>query len=380
MISKTALQPLVERTPVPGSPVLSIYLDTDQSKAANLHRKFEASFKAMLRSIEAGLQEDQGQAFSADAELARQYVSDYRPRGKGLVLFCDDSESFFWSRELRVPVRNTARWNDTPYLLPLLAMLDEHERYGVALVDRELGRLFTVFMGEIEEHEDAFAPLSVRRIKETGTDHMLSESRFQHKTEMHAHLHLKHVAGRLEKLVDEYRFDRLLLAGPVEPAGKLRHLLSKRVRGRLVDQHLALPIKAKPVEILEQVLRVEREIERRMEEQIVQDLIAGADNHHPFTLGLEPTVRALCEQRIWRMVYAGGFAPKGGRCTNCGMLFARGAGTCDYCGAAIDPIDDLLERMVERALEQESKVEEVDGNAALRLQQRAGGIGGILRF
>jgi peptide subunit release factor 1 (eRF1) len=80
------------------------------------------------------------------------------------------------------------------------------------------------------------------------------------------------------------------------------------------------------------------------------------------------------------MVYAAGFAPKGGRCANCGMLFARGDGPCDYCGAAIKPIDDLLERMVERALEQDSKIEEVGGNAALRLQQQAGGIGGILRF
>jgi peptide subunit release factor 1 (eRF1) len=380
MISKAEVDSLAERKPVPGSPVLSVYLDIDQSKAANLNRRFEASLRAILRSLEGRLEEPQRQSFSADAARARQYVSSLEPHAKGLILFCDESENFFWARELRVPVRNTARWSDTPYLLPLLAILDEHERYGVALVDRELGRLFTVFMGEIEEHEDAFAPLSVRRIKETGTDHMLSESRFQHKTEMHAHLHLKHVAGRLEKLVDEYRFDRLLLAGPVEPAGKLRHLLSKRVRGRLVDQQLALPVRAKAREILEQALRVEREIERRMEEQIVQDLIAGADNHHPFTLGLEPTVRALCEQRIWRMVYAGGFSPKGGRCANCGMLFARSAGTCDYCGAAIDPIDDLLERMVERALEQESKVEEVDGNAALRLQQRAGGIGGILRF
>ena len=61
------------------------------------------------------------------------------------------------------------------------------------------------------------------------------------------------------------------------------------------------------------------------------------------------------------------------------MLFARAGGTCDYCGAAIKPVDDLLERMVDRALEQDSKIEAVAGDAANRLRQ-AGGIGAVLRF
>jgi hypothetical protein len=90
-------------------------------------------------------------------------------------------------------------------------------------------------------------------------------------------------------------------------------------------------------------------------------------------------VRALCEKRIWRLVYAGGFSPRGGQCSNCGMLFARNDGSCDYCGAAIKPVNDLLERMLERVLEQDGKIEKVEGDAAARLQQ-VGNIGAILRF
>jgi len=61
------------------------------------------------------------------------------------------------------------------------------------------------------------------------------------------------------------------------------------------------------------------------------------------------------------------------------MLFARTDGSCDYCGAAIKPIDDLLEQMLERVLDQDGKIEEVEGDAATRLQQ-VGNIGAILRF
>ena len=142
MISKADIDAIVEREAVPDSPVLSVYFDTDQSKASNLNRKFEASLKDMLRAVEACLDKAQLKSFSADSERVRQYVSALEPRGKGLILFCDDSENFFWPREIKASVRNSARWNDTRYILPLLEILDEYERYGVVLVDKAHARLF----------------------------------------------------------------------------------------------------------------------------------------------------------------------------------------------------------------------------------------------
>ena len=34
-----------------------------------------------------------------------------------------------------MPLRNRARWTDTPYVVPLMEILDEYERYGVVLFD-----------------------------------------------------------------------------------------------------------------------------------------------------------------------------------------------------------------------------------------------------
>ena len=235
MISREEIEQIVERKSIPGSPVLSVYIDIDQSKAINLKRHFKASLAQMLRAIEERLDEEQLGNFSADAERVRQYISGMEARAKGLVLFCDESEKFFWAREIKVAVRNNACWDETPYVAPLLQILDEYERYGVVLVDREHARLFTVFMGEIQEHQDALAPLSVRRTKTSGTDQWLSARKFQSKAETHAHWHLKHVAETVDKIIDQYRFDRLLLGGPVEPTTELKRLLSKRARTRVIE-------------------------------------------------------------------------------------------------------------------------------------------------
>src|SRR5262249_6414818 len=136
VISKTDVEPLVRREPVPGSAVLSLYLDVDQSKASNLRNKYQSAFQEMLRSIEARLQGEQLKGFAADAARAQEYVFRFTPSGKGLILFADASEQFFWSREVQVPVRNNARWSDTAYVKPLIGLMDDYERYGVVLVDK----------------------------------------------------------------------------------------------------------------------------------------------------------------------------------------------------------------------------------------------------
>jgi peptide subunit release factor 1 (eRF1) len=347
-------------------------------KASNLNRRFAVSLTDMLRSIKAPLDDKQMQSFAADAERVQQFVAGFEPEAKGLTIFCDDSDNFWWARTLNVVVHNHAQWGDTAYMLLLLAVLDGHERYGAILVDKAQARLFTVFLGEIEEHREAFAPAEVKHIQTTGSDRIWSQKRFQRKAETHARWHLKQVAELLDSMVEQYGFDRLVLAGAVEATSALYHLLPKRLRWRVVGR-TTLPMAASAHEVLAATLREELQVERHSEQRLVEELLAADAPHRVTTLGLASTVHALGEGRIWRLVYASGFRARGGQCPNCAMLYARTDGACEYCGAAIEPVDGLVERMAAEVLKHHGKVEEVAGEAALRLQQ-AGGIGAVLRF
>ena len=87
MINKADIDLIVGRKAVPDSPVLSVYLDVDQTRASNLKRHSEAPLKDMLRSIEAQLDEKQRNSFSADTRRVNQFVSNFEPRGRGLIIF-----------------------------------------------------------------------------------------------------------------------------------------------------------------------------------------------------------------------------------------------------------------------------------------------------
>jgi peptide subunit release factor 1 (eRF1) len=354
-----------------------VYLDINQGEASNLKRRFEVELKDRLRLMGDRLDGEKSKQFSADARRVQEYVTAFEPHGKGLIIFSDESEDLFWSSVVSVPVQTAIRWSETAWVTPLLSMLDEYERYGVALADKGRARLFTVFMREIAEHHDLVADREVRRIRNTGTDHMMSEKRLQRKVATHAKWHLKEVAETLDRMADVHRFDRLVLAGPVEATSELQHLLSKRLAARVVAR-MPLALEAGEAEVLERTLEVERQVQRQGEERLIESLVAR-DPGHPVAFGFEDVLRALQEGRIWRLVLPIGLRKGGGQCSKCFTLFIKSTGSCGYCGAPIHALDDLIERLVERVIESDGRVDTVEGNAAARLQAERE-IAGILRF
>src|SRR5438105_7958700 len=241
MISRPDVERLCARPATPASPVLSVYLDVDQSRAANRNREFEAALRARLRTLEpSAAPSDQG-AFRADGARVQRFVAGYAPHAATLVMFADDSADFFWSGELGTTLASDARWEPTPYVRPLLEALDEHAGYGVVLVDKERARVFTVFLGEIREEGEALAAAEVRHKNASGTDHLRSQMNFQRQDDVHVRWHLAQVADLLDDVARAHGFDRLVIAGPVEATSELGRLLPQPLRERVVGT-VRLPI------------------------------------------------------------------------------------------------------------------------------------------
>ncbi len=378
LLSQSDVEAITEREPRAGSAVLSVYLDTDQSQAVNLKRGFEVVFKDMLRKVELPEEKSIQQEFKEDAALVLRFLNDYRDTRRALVVFCDASESFFWVRDLAINVRNILRWNERPFVRPLLELIDEHERYGLVLADRNKARLFTIFLGEIEEHKEAFAQADVKHIKTSGTDHLRSQMQIQRKADLHALWHLKAVSKTISRLAQKRSFDRLILGGPVEATNELFGLLSEALRARVVSR-VALPVKANTEQVLGETLKIEAEVERQREVDLVESLIRAARKKEKAVLGLEETLLALHEMRLWQLVFSESFDAKAGQCTNCQSLLPSDVGPCVYCGRLVRAINDLIQIAVDRVMDLDGKVEHVRGPAAARLNE-VGGLGALLHY
>ena len=96
-------------------------------------------------------------------------------------------------------------------------------------------------------------------------------------------------------------------------------------------------------------------------------------------VGLEDTLFALQEWSVWRLVFTDGFNLIGGECTNCHALLALADGPCTYCGKPVRTIDDLIQAAVERLMDLDGKIEQVQGPAAERLKE-VGSCGAVLHY
>jgi peptide subunit release factor 1 (eRF1) len=264
-----------------------------------------------------------------------------------------------------------------PYLRPLIEIIDEHERYGVILTDRSQARLFSIYLGVIEEYREVLAEADVTRSKSSGRDHIRSQMRHHRRADARSLGYLKEVAEMMEGVAERFAFDRLVLAGPVEATSELYRQLSKALRAKVIAT-MALAMDANEQQVLAETLKLTMNSERTDEIEIVKHLIEAAQKQNQATIGLDHTIAAVQAGRVRQLVYAEGWAASGSRCSNCSSLMTNGEHICGYCGSGLLAVNDLLARAARRVVAMGGVVEQVQGDAAIRLQE-AGGIGAFLR-
>jgi len=353
--------------------VLSAYLDLDPAR--QVRRSYRIAFEDLVKAAREGLAGPTREHLAREAAHVQTWLEGQEPRGKGLALFSCSPKGLWQAHFLAVRVREHLAFEPRPDVAPLLELVDEHERYAVALVEKKKARLFSVFLGEIEETEAFEDPLVPARHDQGG----LSQAKYQSHHETHVHWLLARVARRLAELHRRRRFDRLILAGPDEVTTMLRRLLPRQLASLLVA---VVPAKlgASDAEILNATLEVERRIEREAEERLLKELLDLAGPGGRATLGVVPTLDALWADMVQTLVVAHGVHGGGSECLNCGRLELGSVDTCSTCGKAMRPLHDVFHRAMARAREQAARVEVVQGSAARRLQEAGEGVGAFLRY
>src|SRR3989338_6894275 len=262
MITAQELRTFLNWPAQKGKQVLSVYLNMEPDWDKSAERKFETVFKTLMQKVRKEVPAKDRAALEEDFKSAWRFVSKYEPAGRALVLFADASEGYCWNREMRVHLPNRAEWCEKPFILPLLEAAAENKRYGVVLVNKAQARLFTYFLGEVEEEIDALAGSEVQSKKSPGRDSLRSQFKMERTADMHVQWHLKHVAELLGKIARLKKFDSLVLGGTREAAGRFERLLPAALRGKVAGR-LALPVHAPEKDVEAALNKLESETQKR---------------------------------------------------------------------------------------------------------------------
>jgi peptide chain release factor subunit 1 len=352
------------------APITSCYLDVDGRRLVR-HQDVEHELDGVLRSAR---QRSNGQrSVHDDLRRIEAFVKGGfdRRSTRGLAIFACTATDLWEVIELPKPVRTCLVINHAPAVGQLESMVQEHEPIGVLLADKQRAQLYVFELGRLVDRSELLDELprdyDSRGERERGTP--------AHHREELAHQHLRNAARAAFDLWQARGFHHLAIGAPDAIAGEIEGALHPYLRDRLCGR-IPVGVGASAAEVLAAAEAVEAEVERGREAAIVGRLKEAAATGRRGVAGLAPTLKALSEHRVERLVVSKGYSEQGWRVPGTGILAEVGPRHPDT-GGLMERVEDVVEDAIDEAISQGVPVTICVADADLDVMGR---IGALLRY
>ncbi len=353
---------------------VSLYLNVDP--VFNNKGDYVVHLKNLLKDTVETLEKKVYKKVRNDFEKIDNFVlTNKRIFKKGLAILSSSPNSFWKEYHLGIPIKNELIVDKTPYIKPLLHVLDNYQRYAVLLVEKESARIFIIHLREIVEYGEIYTPDVPGKHKKGGW-FALSQNHYERHIDYHVGIHLKEVVEKLDSFLSGEYIGRLILGGSDEAVSRVRGMLPKTILDKVIGT-VRIEMVAKGPEVLAKVEPIVTEYEKNKDKETVEALITGAMKNKNAVLGLEDVLHALQQQRVMKLVFLKDFKTSGYSCASCGFLTIQKVDPCPYCRGKMGLVDYVVDLAGEKSIEQGALVEVLADDKRL---QEVGGIGAFLRF
>jgi len=353
---------------------VSLYLNTNPM--TNTKNNYVIHVKNMLKHTTEKLNKAAIKKVQGDLDKINAYVlANKRIFKKGLAILSSREKKFWREFHLFIPIKNEIIVDNTPYIKPLLDILDNYQRYAILLVGKDSARLFIIHLGEIEEYTEIHTEGVPGKHKKGGW-FSLSEKSYERHIDYHVELHFKDVIKHLEQFLSREYVGRLLVGGAEEAVTKVKGMLPQTLADKVIGT-FQTEMFANSNEILKKAEPILRIFEKKKDEETVDDLLTRTMKNENAVIGIEDVLHTLQEGRIMKLLFLKDFKKSGLACKNCGFLTVQQVSTCPYCQGKTKKVNYIVDLLAQRAVEQGALVEVLTDNKKLK---DAGKIGAFLRF
>jgi hypothetical protein len=333
---------------------LTLYLNVDNATPENqaVVPAWQTWLQNELGALEGRLDKEQKAALPFIRDWLNTFTKDFQPSSKGLVIIA--GSSFQNTYELPLAFQNQAFFGK-PQVLPLLWTIDEYEPYLVVMVDQEKAKFFVSYLGEmgfqegvnLDVDEYDFAEKTIMSNPGPGIDNGAvhggtGQDDFRDTLDEHRARFYRDAITHIERLMQKHNAERIVLAGNERAAHAVQNEMSDKLKAAVIGI-VNIPMYATMAQILEQALPAALEFERKQELELVSQVIDFAKSRGRGALGYEAVNEALDMQRVELLV----------------LLWPS-------------PNEEQSNDLAFRALQLNSNIELVHGEAANRLQSEGG--------
>jgi peptide chain release factor subunit 1 len=353
--------------------VLSVFMNLELPTPAARSSAVTSVLTEAARRVdqEDGLEPDERRALRTDLDRVREVLTgDVASNGtRAIAVFACQPADLLEVVALRHPLESRVVLDDTPYVEPLVHA-GAAERWCVLLANRRVARLFVGGGDELEE-TDRIEDDVHRRHDQGGW----SQANYQRSIDKEVEDHLAHTAEVAFELYKRRGFDRMLVGAPDELVAELEAKLHPYLRERLSGR-ISCDVEHSGLDAVRRCAGERIEEHARDRERVQLDRLAqGVGSGDRGAAGLAAVLAAVNEARVEVLLVARGLSAAGVCDPATGLLYARVEDVPD--GATATPVVDIVEKAIEKAIEQSADV------IGIRFHEDLGplgGIGAVLRY
>lgn len=341
---------------------LSVYLPMG---AEDMNRSF---LEDRLRTIRDAVPRDLRADLRDTLELLGDLpFHDPFPGERGRVLFASAPQGMLEAYRIGVAPERRVVLDNSPFILPLAAMMDDYEDYGILLMDSQEARLYEVRSNVIEEVGSERIDL-MNRHKKGG----MSQKRFNRLRRGAIDAFVDEVVRDLDA-IDLRDMRGLVVAGPGGAKGRLVDALPGPMRDKVIGV-VDADMDVHPGVLMERGGEAAEADEDLDEAAVMDGLRKAVYRDELAAVGIENVWDTLVQGRVETLVVLESLSLPGWMCEECRVV-SEGPGPCG-CGGTASGVD-LVNEMVELATRTSSAVEMVETSEWLR---EAGGVAAVLRY
>jgi peptide chain release factor subunit 1 len=346
--------------------VVSVYVALPPGPEAR--RELRSKADSLLHQIrhlgdDRSLDHDARVSLRDDIERIEEMVSHEILSPGTLAIFSCSRAGLFEVVRLPRAVRDRIMVDETPWIRPMLAVLDEYPRCCIAVVDRESAQFRELYLGELRDA----GRLDGRTLRKPayGGWHGFAERHVSNKVEELAKRHFREVAAALDHLFRRDRYDLLAIGGHEHELPRFMEFLPRRLRERVAGTFsidLGTATNATIREQAEDVLeRHELDEQRRSVAEVLGLAAAGGWA----AVGLEECLWAGSAAAVETLLVQEGAIAAGVVCDQSGWLATAGA-TCPLCGLPTRQTPDVINELVEVVIDEGGSIRHIRAETDLR--------------
>ncbi|GAA2639845.1 hypothetical protein GCM10010399_86650 [Dactylosporangium fulvum] len=375
MTSHAQIDPIVQFG-AEGLPVVSLYVGVEPDGSLKNEGEVRTRLNSLLDPVRSmdkdhSLDREARLSIRGDVErLARAYTEERWPAGM-MALFSCSARNFFEEVSLPRSIRDRVVVDSTPWVRPMLAVLDEYHRMCVVITDDAIAQVWDLYLRELREVWQSRDPA----LRKPDYAYGRAEYGVRNKSGELAKRHYRRV---VEVLTDRFRdggFDVLAVGGHQHEVASFIEYLPRELRERVAGTFTVDANTATAGDVRRAAESVMEQYEQQEERGLVAGIAEAVAERRRAAFGLDTCLWAGTVSAIETLAVEEGVEQPGVVCDRDGWMSLAGE-ACALCGEPVRATTDVIDELVESVMDDGGSVRHIRFDTELRDHA----VGARLRF